>query len=194
MLKIGITGGIGSGKSTVARVFHTLGIPVFDADNVAKEIVSKDPQVRKTLIRHFGDMVFENGQLNKKYLSGLVFSNAEKLKLLDSIIHPATIKASEVWMKKQQQSPYAIKEAALLFEANTTNNLDAVIGVYAPVEMRIGRVMRRNRLSREEVLNRIGKQMNEDEKMNLCDYVVYNDEKQAVLPQVLELHKQFTRV
>jgi len=193
MLKIGITGGIGSGKSTVARVFHTLGIPVFDADIVAKDIVAKDPQVRKALIKHFGDIVFENGQLNKKYLSGIVFNNAGKLKLLDSIIHPATIKASEIWMEKQNTS-YAIKEAALLFEANTANGLDAIIGVYAPVEMRIGRVMHRNRLSREEVLNRIGKQMNEDEKMNLCDYVIYNDEKQAVIPQVLELHKQFTGV
>ena len=193
MLKIGITGGIGSGKSTVARVFHTLGIPVFDADIVAKDIVAKDPQVRKALIKHFGDIVFENGQLNKKYLSGIVFNNAGWIKLLDSIIHPATIKASEIWMEKQNTS-YAIKEAALLFEANTANGLDAIIGVYAPVEMRIGRVMHRNRLSREEVLNRIGKQMNEDEKMNLCDYVIYNDEKQAVIPQVLELHKQFTGV
>lgn len=193
MLKIGITGGIGSGKSTVARIFHTLGIPVFDADSVAKAIVGNDPKVRKALVRHFGEAVFENGQLNKQYLSAIVFNSAEQLKILDGIIHPATIKASKIWMR-EQHSAYAIKEAALLFEANTVNDLDAVIGVYAPVEMRIGRVIRRNHLSREEVLNRIGKQMDEDEKMNLCDYVIYNDEKQAVIPQVLELHKQFTGV
>lgn len=190
MLKIGITGGIGSGKSTIARVFHTLGIPIFDADSVAKNIANNNPKVQKALIKNFGATIFENGVLNKKYLAEIVFNNAEKLKLLNSIIHPATIQASETWMKKQKV-PYAIKEAALLFEANTVKDLDAVIGVYAPVEMRICRVMQRNLLSRDEVLHRMHKQMDEDQKMNLCDYIIYNNNKEAVIPQVLSLHQKF---
>ncbi|MDE1191632.1 MAG: dephospho-CoA kinase [Arachidicoccus sp.] len=193
MLKIGITGGIGSGKTTVAHIFHTLGIPVFNADTTAKEIVTRDKKVQTSLIRNFGKEVFANGELNKKYLADIVFKNSQKLNLLNSIIHPATIKASNDWMKKQK-APYAIKEAALLFEAKTTNNLDAIIGIYAPLEIRINRVIARNHISRDEVLMRIGKQMDEDQKMNLCDYVIYNDDKSMVIPQVLELHRQFTKV
>ncbi|HEY0298479.1 MAG TPA: dephospho-CoA kinase [Arachidicoccus sp.] len=192
MLRIGITGGIGSGKSTVSRIFHMLDIPVFDADAVAKDIMNEDKDVQKQLIQNFGKDVFTNRTLNRKYLSDIVFNNEGKLKTLNAIVHPATIRAASNWMKKQT-APYAMKEAALLFEANTVNDLDAVIGVFAPVEMRISRVMQRNNVSREQVLERMNKQMNEEEKMALCDYVVYNDEQQLLISQILDLHKKFTQ-
>jgi len=190
MLRIGITGGIGSGKTTVARVFQTLGIPVFDADTVAKNIMQNDENVRQQLIQHFGEKVFESGQLNRQYLSSVVFTDEHQLKLLNGIVHPATIRAAEEWVKKQN-APYVIEEAALLFESGANKQLDVVIGVQAPLEIRIRRVMQRNRFSREQIMERVEKQMNETEKMQLCNYVIVNDEKQFIIPQVLALHQRF---
>ncbi|ANI88815.1 dephospho-CoA kinase [Arachidicoccus ginsenosidimutans] len=191
MLRIGITGGIGSGKSTVAHIFHTFGIPVFDADSAAKNIMQGDKNVHAALVKNFGKEVFENGTLNRKYLSAVVFNDEEKLKTLNAIVHPATIRAADEWMEKQK-TPYVLKEAALLFEAGTVAGLDAIIGVYAPLELRVHRVMQRSNLSRKEVMERVVKQMDEDEKMSLCDYVVVNDEQQLLVPQVLLLHERFS--
>src|SRR6478735_7399270 len=131
MLKIGLTGGIGSGKSTVAKIFEQLGVPVYYADTEAKRIMNEDPILTAELILHFGKEVFVDGKLNRKYLSSLVFNDKKKLDLLNSLVHPATIRNSEQWMQ-QQQSPYAIKEAALIFESGSQDQLDYVIGVSAP--------------------------------------------------------------
>ncbi len=189
MIKIGLTGGIGSGKTTVAQIFEVLGIPVFYADFEAKRIMNEDEELKKQIIKNFGDESYADGKLNRSYLALLVFSNKEKLNLLNSLTHPATMKAGEDWMNKQTTS-YAIHEAALIFEANVNKRLDYVIGVYSPEPLRIKRVMERDNLTSEEIMQRINQQMNEDEKMKLCDFVLVNDEQQLLMPQVLKLHEK----
>lgn len=190
MLKIGLTGGIGSGKSTIAKIFNTLGIPIFDADAVAKSIMQNNASVKTQLINAFGPEIFEQTTLNRKYLAAIVFKDASKLKQLNSITHPATIQAAEDWIALQS-APYIIKEAALLFEAKSASNLDFIIGVQAPIELRVRRAMKRSNLSEKAVMQRIKKQMDNDKKMQLCDFIIVNDEQQAILPQVLSLHLKF---
>lgn len=190
MLKIGLTGGIGSGKSTVASIFKVLGIPVFDADSMAKKIMEEDEQLIHSIKEEFGEETYQNGKLNRKYLAGIVFNDAYKLELLNTIVHPATIKAAALWME-QQQAPYVIKEAALMFESASAAGVDYIIGVYAPRHIRIKRVMERDHVGREEVMARMDKQINEEIKMKLCDFVIINDEQQLVIKQVLHLHEQF---
>ena len=190
MLRIGLTGGIGSGKSTVAHIFSVLGIPVYDADSAAKRLMSENEILKNKIIENFGDASYHNGQLNTKYLSEQVFNEAGKTDLLNSLVHPATIQDAEKWMKKQS-APYIIKEAALIFESGSNKMLDKVIGVSSPLSLRIERTMKRNNITRKQVMERINLQMNEEEKMRLCDYVIYNDEQQMLIPQVLQLHEQF---
>ena len=188
MLKVGITGGIGSGKSIVSRVFEVLGIPVYYADDAAKRLMNSDDRLVQQVVFHFGPGAYDNGVLNRKYLAAQVFGNTEKLELLNSIVHPATIADAERWMQ-EQTTPYAIKEAALIFESGSQEHLDTVIGVYAPEPLRIQRVMHRDHVSREEVKRRMSKQIDENIKMRLCDYVITNDDQQLVLPQVERLHR-----
>lgn len=190
MLKIGITGGIGSGKSTVSNIFKILGIPVFDADSEAKNVMENNADVKRQLIEEFGDAVFIDGKLNRKHLSSIVFTDTYKLEKLNAIVHPAAIEAGLNWAS-QQTAPYILKEAALMFEAGSAFNLDYVIGVYAPQALRLKRVMHRDNVGRHDVLNRMSKQINEEIKMKLCDFVVVNDEQQLLIPQVLKLHEQF---
>ena len=194
MLKIGITGGIGSGKSTVAKIFELLGIPVYYADAAAKDIMNRDPELKAQVQQHFGADVYDsNGQLDRKRLGNIVFNDQEKLQLLNSLVHPATIRDSEQWALKQK-SPYVLKEAALLFESESFHYLDKIIGVSAPQPLRILRTMQRDKVSRNEVFARMHKQMDETIKMRLCDYVIYNDEQQMVIPQVLKLHEEMLQL
>ncbi len=188
MLKVGITGGIGSGKSIVSNIFKTIGIPVFDADQAAKKIMQENEEVKMQLIDEFGKETFINDELNRKYLANIVFNDAYKLEKLNAIVHPATIKAGNDWAEKQK-SPYVLKEAALLFEAGSTTDLDFIIGVYAPLHIRIKRVIERDNVNRQEVLNRMNKQINDEIKMKLCDFVIINDGQKELIPQVLELNK-----
>lgn len=190
MLRIGLTGGIGSGKSTVAKIFEALGIPVYYADDAAKELMNTDPALKEAIIKNFGEQAYNTGKLNRPYIASVVFADKQKLELLNALTHPATIAAANEWIKKQT-APYIIKEAALLFESNAHPHLDYVIGVSAPLELRIKRVMKRDGLAKEEVLKRIERQMNEEEKLKRCDFIITNDEEQMVLPQVLELDKAF---
>lgn len=187
MLKVGITGGIGSGKSTVAKIFSSLGIPVYDADRAAKRLVLTDLDMRKKIIENFGSESYINGQYNRRYISQIVFNNKQKLDLLNQIIHPATIRDANRWFLTQD-APYALKEAALIFESNSQKHLDYVIGVYAPEEIRIQRTIEREGISADEVKARINKQMDENEKMNLCDYVIDNSGSVSVITQALEVH------
>lgn len=189
MLKVGLTGGIGSGKSTVAKVFEVLGIPVYYADTAAKKIMHEDEALKTSLREHFGEAIYKEGQLDRSLLSSLVFSNKEKLELLNSLIHPATISAGLRWMEAQT-APYAIKEAALIFESGSQEHLDIVIGVYAPTALRIQRVMERDKITREEIQRRMQHQLDEEMKMKLCDVVIINDEQQSVISQVLQLHEK----
>lgn len=190
MLKIGLTGGIGSGKSTVAKIFEVLGIPVYYADTEAKRLMNSNEKIKESLRQHFGEATYKNEELDRKYLADIVFNNPEKLELLNALIHPVTIKDAEEWMQRQA-APYSIKEAALLFESGAAENLDFVIGVYAPQALRIKRVMKRDNLSQDEIVKRINRQVNEEMKMKLCDFVITNNEQELLIPQVLKLHQHF---
>jgi dephospho-CoA kinase len=190
MLKIGLTGGIGTGKSTVASIFKVLGAPVFEADVVAKQVMENDLNLRQQLIQQFGEASFQNGQLNRAYLASIVFKDSYQLALLNAMVHPITLQAAEDWMKLQT-APYAIKEAALIFEAGAGAGLDLIIGVTAPTAMRIQRVMQRDGIRREAVLERMDKQIDESIKMRLCDFVIQNDNLHLLTTQVLDLHKRF---
>lgn len=189
MLRIGITGGIGSGKSTVAKVFETLGIPVYHADEAAKWLMENDAALRTSIQNHFGNEAYINGKLNRPFLSAVVFSNPEKLNLLNELVHPATIADAKRWMQ-QQHTPYVLKEAALLFESGSAADLDYVIGVAAPESLRIKRVMERDNTTRDEVLKRMHRQIEASIKMRLCDFVIQNNEQEPVVAQVLALHEK----
>lgn len=189
VLRIGLTGGIGSGKSTVAQLFEVLGIPVYYADDAAKQLMNTDAELKMVIQKHLGIEIYKNNKLDRQYLASIVFNDPAKLDLLNSIVHPATIRDAEQWMK-QQTSPYAIKEAALLFESGAAEHTDYVIGVYAPEDLRIKRTMDRDGLNREEVLKRISRQIDEEMKMKLCDFIINNDEQQLIIPQVMELHEK----
>jgi len=187
-IKVGITGGIGTGKSFVSRVFKTLGVPFYDADVEAKLVMTKNEEVRQALVRSFGpDTYFDDGQVNRGYLSGIVFNDPEKLALLNSIVHPAVIQASVDWSNKQT-APYILKEAALLYESGSYKNLDYTILVTAPEELRIQRVMQRDGAEREDVLRRMARQMPEEEKLQYADFLIHNDGVLPLLPQVLAIH------
>jgi dephospho-CoA kinase len=192
MLRIGITGGIGSGKSTVARIFSVLGIPVYDSDSASKRLMAEDEEIKKRIIQSFGKESYLNGSLNRKYLSGLVFNDQKKIELLNSIVHPATILDAEEWVKKQN-APYTIKEAALIFESGSNKFLDFVIGVSSPLTLRIERTIQRGNITEAQVKARIKLQMDEEEKMRLCNYVIFNDEQEMLIPQVLSLHEKFLK-
>ncbi len=189
MLKVGLTGGVGSGKTTVSKIFASLGVPVFYADDIAKKIMNEDTILKQEIINLFGKEAYTES-LNRKHIADIVFNDAFKLEQLNALIHPRTIAAANKWMQ-QQTKPYVIKEAALMFEAGASTNLDYVIGVYAPQILRINRVMKRDKFTKEQVLERINNQIDENLKMKLCDFVIVNDEQQAVLPQVINLHKKF---
>ncbi|MGJ1448129.1 dephospho-CoA kinase [Sphingobacterium spiritivorum] len=190
-LKIGITGGIGAGKSIICNIFKVLGIPVYNADQEAKDIMIKSEKVRTALTETFGkETYFEDGSLNRAFLSSKVFGDEAQLKLLNGIVHPAVIRAGEEWAQKQTAA-YSLKEAALLFETGSYRQLDYTILVTAPEDIRIARVVARDHTEAEKVRDRISKQMSDKEKSELADFIVINDGIQPLLPQVLHLHQQF---
>ncbi|MES1159836.1 MAG: dephospho-CoA kinase [Bacteroidota bacterium] len=195
MLRVGLTGGIGSGKSTIAGIFEVLGIPVSYADQEAKRVMNEDPVLKEQILLHFGPEAYIGGQLNRPWLAAQVFPHKEKLEYLNSLVHPAAIRAGAEWMSRQEtlSRPYVIREAALIFESNGGKGLDFVIGVFAPVTLRIHRTMQRDHITREAVLQRMNNQIDEDIKMRLCDAVIVNDDQQAVIPQVLELHDRLLK-
>jgi len=192
VLKVGLTGGIGSGKSTVAKIFELLNVPVYYADEASKRLYHTDQQLMADLKKHFGEDVYINDQLNRSKLAALVFNDPEKLDLLNSLVHPPTLRDAAEWMQRQT-APYVIKEAALLFESGSVAGLDYVIGVKAPRHIRIKRVMDRDGISREQVMNRLDKQLDEEIKMKLCDFIIDNSEQELIIPQVLKLHEKLLR-
>jgi dephospho-CoA kinase len=193
MLRIGLTGGIGSGKTIVAKIFELLNIPVYYADEASKRLYHTDKELMANIKKHFGEEVYTNDQLNKSILAEQVFKSPEKLELLNSLVHPPTIRDAEQWMTRQT-TPYVIKEAALIFESGSAAGLDYVIGVKAPQSLRIKRVMDRDGFSKEEVEHRMDRQLNEEMKMRLCDFVINNDEQEMIIPQVLALHATFLKM
>ena len=193
MLRIGLTGGIGSGKSTVARIFEVLGIPVYYADTAARRLMNEDKELKKNIIAKFGEESYKDDQLNRQYISSIVFNDKDKLELLNSLTHPVTIRDANKWML-DQTSVYTIKEAALIFESGSSEHLDYVIGVLTPAPLRIQRIMQRDKISREGVLQRMNRQIDEEIKMRLCDFVINNDEQQLLIPQVLQLHEKLLAI
>jgi dephospho-CoA kinase len=193
MLKIGLTGGIGSGKTTVAKVFEVLGIPVYYADDAAKKLVNTDRALKAKIIEAFGNESYAENQLNRKFIANIVFNNEEKLKLLNTFIHPVTIADGIKWMNKQN-APYAIKEAAILFETGSDKGLDYIIGVAAPLPLRISRAMERDNVLAAEIEKRIARQMNEEDKLKRCNFVINNDNFNPIIPQVLAIHKQLLSI
>ena len=190
MLKIGLTGGIGSGKTTIAKIFELLNVPVYYADDASKHLYQTDRNLIAAMKKNFGEDIYINEQLNRSKLAAIVFNDPDKLELLNELVHPPTIRDAEEWMKKQT-TPYVIKEAALLFESGSAGGLDYIIGVKAPSHYRIKRVMERDGIRREDVINRANRQIDEDVKMQLCDFVIINSDQELVIPQVLELHSKF---
>lgn len=193
MLKVGLTGGIGAGKSTVAHVFEVLGIPVYHADQEAKRLMQTNPSLIDKIKIAFSEKAYVEGILDRKFLSSLVFNDNQKLELLNSIVHPFTIQDGKEWMEKQN-SPYAIKEAALIFESGSQGEFDSIIGVFAPPAMRIHRTIQRDHVEREKVLNRMEKQLDENIKMKLCDHVLINNEQTLLIPQVISLHEKLLQL
>lgn len=191
MLKVGITGGIGSGKSVVCKIFAALGIHVFDADSEAREIVDTSEKVRTQIKKEFGDDMYDaSGKLERKKMAALVFKDKEALLRLNSIVHPAVVKKSEQWAKQFKDVPYIVREAAILFESGTNKGLDKIITVTAPEDLRIQRVMARDQKSKEDILSVIKNQSSDKEKIKKSDFVIINDEKKMLLPQVLTIHEK----
>jgi dephospho-CoA kinase len=190
MLKVGITGGIGSGKTTVCQVFETLGIPVLYADKTARYLMENDAMLIDGIKMLFGDDVYNAGALDREKVSSIAFKRPEILTELNKLVHPAVIRYGKQWMDSQQTS-YVIKEAAIFFESGSYVDMDIMVGVFAPQKLRILRTVSRDNVPREKVLERIAQQMDEDEKMKRCDHIIINDDEHAVLPQVLKLHELF---
>ncbi|MCU0394612.1 MAG: dephospho-CoA kinase [Chitinophagaceae bacterium] len=192
MLKVGITGGIGSGKSVVSRIFEVLGLPVYYADAEAKRLMQEDGPLRQQIIRHFGEAAYRNNQLDRAWLAAQVFGDESRVRLLNSLVHPAVIAHAAQWMearRQEQRYPYVLKEAALFFESGSAGEMDYIVGVFAPRNLRLQRVMQRDGAGRQEVLARMDKQIDESLKMKLCDFVLANDEQQLLIPQVLQVHQ-----
>ena len=195
MLKVGITGGIGSGKTTVCRVFEVLGIPVFYADDAAKSIMHTDARLREDIIKDFGkDSYTINGDLDRKYIAAIVFSNKEQLVKLNALIHPAVFRAFESWVGEQKDVPYVLKEAALLFESDAYKMCDQSILVKSPEALKFERIMVRDQITLEEVQLRMDKQFSDEKKEKMADHLITNNEQLLLIPQILALHKHFIQM
>lgn len=190
-LKVGITGGIGSGKSTVAKIFSIIGIPVYYADDRAKWLMMHDSQVKSEILHHFGPESFTTeGALNRMFLANQVFNDSEKTALMNRLVHPAVRRDFEFWVG-QQQHPYVLKEAALLFETGSYQELDAVINVSSPLVIRMTRILIRDTHRTEEQVNAIiDKQLPDDHKNDLADFVIKNADNKLLIPQVLKIHEK----
>ena len=192
MLKIGITGNIGGGKTTVSKIFEVLGVPVFYADDAAKQVMVTDKELIDGLKSTFSEEAyFDDGTLNRKHIASIVFNDNAELAKLNALVHPAVFRAFDAWVLQAKGVPYVMKEAALLFESTSYKMCDYSIMVTAPLEMRIQRVIKRDGFSRAEIESRDAKQFSEEKKIQLADYVIRNDDTELVIPQVLKLHQQF---
>lgn len=192
-LRLGVTGGIGSGKTSVCKVFSILGIPVFSADPVAGVIMETNDDLKRKINELAGKDLYAGGKLDRGELAGLIFNNAEVLNRINSLVHPIVFTQFSEWVS-HQDSPYVIMEAAILFESGASKLVDRIVTVVAPVEERIQRVIRRNNLTREMVEERIRNQMSDDEKIKESDYVIRNSENEMIIPVILEIHEDMLKL
>jgi dephospho-CoA kinase len=190
MKRIGLTGGIGSGKSTVAEIFHHFGVPVFNSDNAARKLQDEDEQVKKQITGIFGNEIYDEGKLNRKKVAEIVFKDSKKLEALNSIVHPAVAKAFEKFCEENKSAKYILKEAAILFEIGADKVLDGMIVVTAPDELRLERVSKRDGISKEQILLRMNSQLSQEEKIKKADFVIVNDGKEMLIPQVVKVDQQ----
>lgn len=190
-LQVGLTGGIGSGKTTVSKFFATLNIPIYYADDTAKWLMQNDDNLINAIKSAFGEDIYTDGcVLNRQKLAEIVFNDVKALRRLESLVHPAVFRHSQEWAAQHPDAPYLIREAALTFESGSYKLLDKVITVFAPKEVRIQRVLQRDNTTKEAIEARMDKQWQDEQKMELADFVIYNDGKQLIIPQVLQIHKK----
>lgn len=183
MIRIGITGGMGAGKSVISEMMRCLGIPVYDADIASKKILNSNTKVKTQLIELLGEEIFSNGQLNRPLMAQLIFNNNELLLKTNAIIHPAVFEDFIAWSEAQNKEVVAC-ETAILFESGMVSYFDSILMVSAPLEIRIERCIKRNKFTREQVMERIAKQMDESKKTELSDFVIDNDNRKALYPQL----------
>jgi len=194
-LRIGITGGMGAGKSTICKIFGQLGVSIYDADSRAKFIMSNNQELKKAITENFGwDAYTRKDELNREYLAKVVFNNEEKLELLNNLVHPAVKNDYEQWAQDHRDEPYSLKEAALLFESMSYKTLHKVIVIFSPIETRIERIMKRDHVKREDILKRIQNQSTDRERMNKADWVIYNDGVRSLIEQILEVHHKILAI
>ena len=193
--QIGVTGGIGSGKSVVCHVFRTLGIPVYEADERAKWLTEHDPILKADIMRVLGPNAYDAlGRYNRAWVASQVFASPVLLGQLNAVIHPRVLSDTDAWVNQHADKPYVIKEAALMQAAGQGNSLHKVIVVWAPIDLRLDRIRLRDpHRSDEEILNIINRQVSDEERAHIADYLVKNDESQLLLPQILQLHEEFLR-
>jgi dephospho-CoA kinase len=191
MIIVGITGGIGSGKSVVCRIFRQLGIPVYDADSAARDLYDRHPELVARITQEFGqDVVDAKGRIDRKKLAGIIFQDAEKLKLLNKLVHPMVRKDFKEWLSTHLSAPYVMKEAAILFESGTHKDCDYVVTVVAPQELRIQRVRNRDQRQVADIRKVMESQWTDEEKTRRSQFIIQNDENDTVLPQVLQIHEK----
>ena len=190
MIKVGITGGIGVGKTYICNILKKMGYSIFSSDQISKKLVSKNSCVRDKIIKFFGEDIIENEKICRQKLAFQVFSDIEKLKKLNEIVHPFVKKEFDIWMNSRYNEKVVFKEAAILFEANSNKDLDYVICITAKLQERINRVMQRDEIDSESVEKRISMQMSQIEKEKLSDFIIFNNKGDLVLPQIIEALKK----
>jgi dephospho-CoA kinase len=194
MLKVGLTGGIGSGKSIVCKIFSILGIPVYEADTAAKRLYDTDDELRNGLKSLFGEDLYASGTLDRKKLANIIFSNKDNLKKINEFVHPAVKKDFRKYvLGLPEATPYVIHEAAILYEAKIENMFDVIINVWAPENLKIERVLARGNTNEKDIKQRIASQFPDKLKIKLSDYNIINDNKTLVLPQILQIHKEICK-
>jgi dephospho-CoA kinase len=191
--RLGVTGGIGSGKTTVCRIFRTLGVPVFVADSAARELMNNDPEIRAAINTIAGSDLYGGGELDRRELARLIFNQPDLLHRVNAVVHPVVLREFESWASSVD-APYVIMEAAILFEAKADQLVDRVVSVSAPVEERIARVMGRSELSREQVMERINNQLEDDEREDQSYYVINNADNEMIIPEILKIHNDMLRL
>jgi dephospho-CoA kinase len=192
MLLIGLTGGIGSGKTLVGKVFKSLGVPLYDADQNARLLMEQKPALIQEISGVFGSAVYREGRLDRKMLASRVFNDTEMLKKLNSVVHPYVLGDFTKWVRDLGATKYCIHEAAILYESGAAERFHRIVTVTAPEELRIERVMRRDGVSREEVMARMKNQLGEEQKNSMADYVITNDGDELLIPQVVSIHNELS--
>ena len=189
MIKVGITGGIGSGKSIVSEIFVRLGISIYNADTRAKWLMNTNDNLKQQFVARWGNQLNKNNQLDRSYLAGIIFDNKEAINFVNSLVHPAVRTDFQNWCQSHSEESYVMEEAALLFESHANEEMDIMITVYSDENIRINRVIKRDKLTKEQVISRMNNQLSDEEKVKRSEYIIYNNETKSILEQALNLHK-----